>query len=170
MMLESTQRRSAGAGEVDDDVHATLGRAVDELQSTIQEVRTAIFALQQPPSDAPTTFRGKVLRETAGAAAVLGFQPSTRFTGAVESRIAEPVGGRLLTALRRALTAASRRAGVSRVEITVDATATLPGGRPGVRLTVFDDGDTEGDLKDGDSKGGESEGGSGTTVTWQSPM
>jgi GAF domain-containing protein len=165
MMLESTQRRSAGAGEVDDDVHATLGRAVDELQSTIQEVRTAIFALQQPPSDAPTTFRGKVLRETAGAAAVLGFQPSTRFTGAVESRIAQPVAGRLLTALRRALTATSRRAGVSRVEITVDATAILPDGRPGVRLTVFDDGDTEGDLKDG-----ESEGGSGTTVTWQSPM
>ncbi|MCX4453896.1 GAF domain-containing protein [Streptomyces sp. NBC_01340] len=170
MMLESTQRTSAGAGEVDDDVHATLGRAVDELQSTIQEVRTAIFALQQPPSDAPTTFRGKVLRETAGAAAVLGFQPSTRFTGAVESRIAKPVAGRLLTALRRALTAASRRAGVSRVEITVDATATLPDGRPGVRLTVFDDGDTKGDLKDGESEGGDSEGGSGTTVTWQSPM
>lgn len=103
-------------------------------------------------ADAPTTFRGKVLREAAGAAAVLGFQPSTRFTGPVENRLAEPVAGRLLTALRRALAAASRRAGVSRVEITVDVTAPLPDGRPGVRLTVFDDG------------------GAGTTVTWRWPL
>lgn len=109
MMLESTQRRSMGDGAAQ-DVHDVLGRAVDELQSTIQEVRTAIFALQQPPADAPTTFRGKVLRETACAAAVLGFQPSARFTGAVESRISEPVAGQLLASLRRALAAASRRA------------------------------------------------------------
>ncbi|WP_405879591.1 GAF domain-containing protein [Streptomyces sp. NBC_01136] len=170
MMLESAQRRSAGAtaggdarahADVDADaVHATLGRAVDELQSTIQEVRTAIFALQQPPADAPTTFRGRVLRETAGAAAVLGFQPSTQFTGAVESRVQEPVAGQLLAALRRALAAASRRSGVSRIEVTVDATAALPDGRPGLRLTVFDDGAPE--------HGGK--GGAGTTVTWQAPL
>ncbi|MFD3930281.1 GAF domain-containing protein [Streptomyces sp. NPDC058614] len=156
MMLESTQRR--GTGGEGDDVHDTLGRAVDELQSTIQEVRTAIFALQQPPADAPTTFRGKVLRETAGAAAVLGFQPSVHFTGAVENRVTEPVAGHLLAALRRKLAAASRRPGVSRIEVTVDATATLRDGRPGLRLTVYDDGARE----DGE--------GPGTTVTWQSPL
>lgn len=156
MMLESTQRRSRGDGAAQ-EVHAVLGRAVDELQSTIQEVRTAIFALQQPPADAPTSFRGKVLRETAGAAAVLGFQPSARFTGAVESRISEPVAGQLLASLRRALAAASRRAGVSVIEVTVDSTASLPDGRAGVRLTVHDDGATD-------------DGGTGTTVTWQSPL
>ncbi|MCX4974753.1 GAF domain-containing protein [Streptomyces sp. NBC_00620] len=156
MMLESTQRR--GTGGEGDDVDDTLGRAVDELQSTIQEVRTAIFALQQPPADAPTTFRGKVLRETAGAAAVLGFQPSVHFTGPVENRVTEPVAGHLLAALRRKLAAASRRPGVSRIEVTVDATATLRDGRPGLRLTVYDDGARE----DGE--------GPGTTVTWQSPL
>ncbi|WP_329547779.1 GAF domain-containing protein [Streptomyces sp. NBC_01356] len=156
MMLESTQRR--GTGGEGDDVHDTLGRAVDELQSTIQEVRTAIFALQQPPADAPTTLRGKVLRETAGAAAVLGFQPSVQFTGAVENRVTEPVAGHLLAALRRKLAAASRRPGVSRIEVTVDATATLRDGRPGLRLTVYDDGARE----DGE--------GPGTRVTWQSPL
>ncbi|WP_405925745.1 GAF domain-containing protein [Streptomyces sp. NBC_00035] len=156
MMLESTQRR--GTGGEGDDVHDTLGHAVDELQSTIQEVRTAIFALQQPPADAPTTLRGKVLRETAGAAAVLGFQPSVHFTGPVENRVTEPVAGHLLAALRRKLAAASRRPGVSRIEVTVDATATLRDGRPGLRLTVYDDGARE----DGE--------GPGTTVTWQSPL
>ncbi|MFD8420128.1 GAF domain-containing protein [Streptomyces sp. NPDC059466] len=159
MMLESTQRRSTG--EADAGVREILGRAVDELQSTVQEVRTAIFTLQQPPADAPTTLRGKVLRETAGTAAALGFQPSTRFTGAVEALVPEPVVGHLLVALRRALAATVRRAGVSRVEVTVDATTRLPDGRPGVRLTVFDDGGTA----EGDTGGG-----AGTTVVWQSPL
>ncbi|MFD9460508.1 GAF domain-containing protein [Streptomyces sp. NPDC060027] len=186
MMLESTLRRSRtegtgdGAGTGDgrgrdsdgersgdertgdkdsgeEDVRAALGQAVDELRSTVQEVRTAIFALQQPPADAPTTFRGKVLRETAGAGALLGFQPSTRFTGAVENRVPESVGAQLVAALRRALAAASRRAGVSRIEVSVDATVTLPDGRPGVRLTVRDDAPVDG-------------GDTGTTLTWQSPL
>ncbi|MGQ4344278.1 GAF domain-containing protein [Streptomyces sp. SAS_275] len=163
MMLESTLRRSraegtggptdaAGASKPGDgegaEVRATLGHAVDELQSTIQEVRTAIFALQQPPADAPTTFRGKVLRETAGAGALLGFQPSVRFTGPVEDRIPESVAGHLVAALRRALAVASRRTGVSRIEVAVDATAALPDGRPAVRLTVTDDAPSSEDATD----------------------
>ncbi|MER5658698.1 GAF domain-containing protein [Streptomyces sp. NPDC002131] len=172
MMLESTLRRSraegtggatdaAGASKPGDgegaEVRATLGHAVDELQSTIQEVRTAIFALQQPPADAPTTFRGKVLRETAGAGALLGFQPSVRFTGPVEDRIPESVAGHLVAALRRALAVASRRTGVSRIEVAVDATAALPDGRPAVRLTVRDDSPAAG-------------GGPDSPFTWQSPL
>ncbi|MEU9186270.1 GAF domain-containing protein [Streptomyces sp. NPDC048484] len=158
LMLESTQRRTA-AEERDTEVHATLGRAVDELRSTVQEVRTAIFALQQPPADAPTSFRGRVLRETAGVAAVLGVQPSVRFTGPVDTRMTDTVAGHLLTALRGALAAASRRAGTTRIGVTVDATATLPDGRPGVRLTVSADGNTDDADREED-----------TTTTWQSPL
>ncbi|MZD05763.1 GAF domain-containing protein [Streptomyces sp. SID5785] len=135
MMLESAARRNPA-----DQVGAVLEQAVDELESTVQEVRTTIFALQQPPSDAPTTFRGRVLRETAGAAAVLGFSPSVQFTGALESAVPATAQGHLLAALRRALATASRRAGIERIEVTVDAEAVLPDGRPGVRLTVRDDG------------------------------
>ncbi|MEV7401340.1 GAF domain-containing protein [Streptomyces sp. NPDC091267] len=152
MMLESTRRR-AGPGETDE----LLGRAVDELDSTIQEVRTAIFALQQPPAEAPTTFRGQVLRETRGAAAVLGFQPSVHFTGAVDALVREPVGGRLLAALRGALAAAHRRTGVSSIEVEVDVTAALPDGRAAVRLAVADDGREQ----DGSRLPG---------VIWQAPL
>lgn len=152
MMLESTRRR-AGAEDTDE----LLGRAVDELDSTIQEVRTAIFALQQPPAEAPTTFRGRVLRETSGAAAVLGFQPSVHFTGAVDALVRDPVDGQLLAALRGALAAAHRRAGVSAIEVEVDATAVLPDGRSGVRLTVADDGH-------------EPDGSRAPTVIWQAPL
>ncbi|NEC89330.1 GAF domain-containing protein [Streptomyces sp. SID12501] len=158
MMLESTQRRAAG----DDKVCEILGHAVDELQATVQEVRTTIFALQQPPADAPTTLRGKVLREAAGAAAVLGRRPSVHFAGPVEHLVPSPVAAQLLTALRRALATAVRRPAVTRVEITVDATAALPDGRDGVRLTVYDDGGS------GDDATGP--GAAGTTVIWQAPL
>ncbi|MET7359672.1 GAF domain-containing protein [Streptomyces sp. NPDC005562] len=152
MMLDATRNRARST-----TVESTLDHAVDELESTIQEVRTAIFALQQPPADAPATFRGKVLRETAGASAVLGIRPSVHFAGAVDNRVTEPTAGHLLAALRRALAAASRRTGVTRVDVAIDAKATLPDSREGVRLTVYDDGDTDGVE-------------AGTTVTWQAPL
>lgn len=150
MMLESTRRRSSNA-PVRDTVEDELGRAVDELDSTIQEVRTAIFALQQPPTDAPTTFRGRVLRETGGAAVLLGFQPSVHFTGAVDALLPEPVAADLLAALRGALAAAHRRSGVTSIEVGVDANPAR------ARLTVSDDGRAESGTR-------------GTTVTWESPL
>ncbi|MFJ3493016.1 GAF domain-containing sensor histidine kinase [Streptomyces sp. NPDC086091] len=145
LMLQAARRRCP-PGEVAD----TLDRAVDELEATVQEVRTAIVRLQQPPAEAPTGLRGAVLRETAGAAAVLGFPPSTRFTGPVEHLVPETVAGALLTALRGALTDAARRTGVTRVDVEV-AVGPGDGGRA-VRLTVTDDG------------------GTGTTATWRAPL
>lgn len=131
MMLESTRRRAAGSSADDD---ALLGRAVDELDSTIQEVRTTIFALQQPPADAPTSFRGKVLRETGGAAVLLGFQPSVHFSGAVDTLVDEEEAGRILATLRGALAAAHRRSGTGAITVEVSV------GDEGARLRVEDDG------------------------------
>lgn len=150
MMLESTRRRSAKA-PTGDTVGEELSRAVDELDSTIQEVRTAIFALQQPPTDAPTTFRGRVLRETGGAAVLLGFQPSVHFAGTVDALLPDPVAGDLLAALRGALAAAHRRAEVTSIDVEVDAVPSR------VRLTVSDDGRTESGTR-------------GTTLTWEAPL
>ncbi len=139
MMLESTRRRAAASScssssSDPSEESVLLGRAVDELDSTIQEVRTAIFALQQPPADAPTTFRGRVLRETGGAAVLLGFQPSVHFSGAVDALVDEEAEGRLLGVLRGALAAAHRRPGVGAITVRVTA------GDGGVRLRIEDDG------------------------------
>ncbi|MYT26851.1 GAF domain-containing protein [Streptomyces sp. SID7760] len=150
MMLESTKKRSASAA-AGDTVGEELARAVDELDSTIQEVRTAIFALQQPPSDAPTTVRGRILRETGGAAVLLGFQPSVHFSGAVDALLPEPVAGDLLSALRGALAAAHRRSQIGAIEVEVEATPAR------VRLTVTDDGRTESGTR-------------GTTLKWESAL
>ncbi|MEU4658354.1 GAF domain-containing protein [Streptomyces sp. NPDC023723] len=137
MMLESTRRRTA-AGQVGE----LLDGAVDELRSTVGEVRTAIIALRQPPAGPPAGLRGRVLREAAVAAAVLGSPPSTHFTGPVDHRVPDDTADRLVGALRDALADAVRRPGARRVRIGVDATATAPDGRAAVRLTVSDDSDS----------------------------
>ncbi|WP_329812861.1 ATP-binding protein, partial [Streptomyces sp. GSL17-113] len=62
------------------------------------------------------------------------------FTGMVDVLVGEQAGRNLVAAAREALSNAVRHAGGSRIELTVDASVTLPDGRPGVRLTVADDG------------------------------
>ncbi|WP_031090295.1 GAF domain-containing protein [Streptomyces sp. NRRL S-15] len=180
IMLEGAQRRSPVLA-----VQAGIGRAVDELDVTIQEIRTAIFALQQEPEEAPAGLRTRVLREINMAAVPLGFMPSHRFLGPVDSLVGELQGKNLIAALREALSNTFRHARASRVEVRVDATAALPDGRDAVRLTVTDDGVgiPENGRRSGlrnlarraESLGGESwfgpgEADGGTTVTWQVPL
>ncbi|PWI16629.1 histidine kinase [Streptomyces sp. Act143] len=182
MMLESAQRRS-----VVPDVREGVGNAVDELDVTIQEIRTAIFALQQGPAEAPSGLRTRVLREINTAAVPLGFKPSYRFVGPVDALVGDLTGKNLVAALREALSNAFRHAQASRIDVVVDADVTLPDGRKGVRLTVADDGVgiPEGGRRSGlnnlkrraESLGGDSrhgpgigEDGGGTTVVWEAPL
>ncbi|MEU9315654.1 GAF domain-containing protein [Streptomyces sp. NPDC048295] len=182
MMLESAQRRS-----VVPEVQTGVGRAVDELDVTIQEIRTAIFALQQEPAEAPSGLRTRVLREINMAAVPLGFKPSHRFLGPVDSLVGELTGKNLIAALREALSNAFRHAEASLIDVVVDATVTLPDGRDAVRLSVADDGVgiPEGGRRSGlrnlarraESLGGASwfgpgigEDGGGTTVVWEAPL
>ncbi|WP_428934971.1 sensor histidine kinase [Streptomyces sp. ACT015] len=181
LMLEGAQR-----GAVAPEVRDGVGRAVGELDVTIQEIRTAIFALHQGSAEAPSGLRERVLREIAMAAVPLGFTPGHRFVGPLDTAVGDLTGKNLVAALREALSNVFRHAGASRAEVVVDAAATLPDGRPGVRLTVVDDGVgiPEGGRRSGlenlrrraESLGGESrygpgDGGSGggTTVVWQAP-
>ncbi|MFI1969889.1 histidine kinase [Streptomyces cinnamoneus] len=182
LLLERAQRLA-----VVPEVQTKVGQAVDELDVTIQEIRTAIFALQQEPTEAPAGLRTRVLRELGTAAVPLGFQPSATFVGPVDAKVGERTGKNLIAALREALSNAFRHARASRIEVLVDATVTLPDGREGVRLTVADDGVgiPEGGRRSGlrnlakraESLGGSSsygpgigEDGGGTKVVWEAPL
>ncbi|MET8975975.1 GAF domain-containing protein [Streptomyces sp. NPDC004539] len=99
-----------------------IDTAVAELEATVQQIRTAIFRLQQPPAEPPSGLRARLLRE---AAATLGTQPSVRFTGPVDALIPDHLAPTLLTALHDSLT------GLTDPDIEV-----LADGRRGVRLVV----------------------------------
>ncbi|MGW5500236.1 GAF domain-containing sensor histidine kinase [Streptomyces rochei] len=180
MMLESAQRRTS-VPEVRDGV----GGAVDELDVTIQEIRSAIFALRRP-DEAPEGLRTRVLREITMAAVPLGFTPSHRFVGPVDTAVGDLTGKNLISALRETLSNAFRHAHATRIEVVVDATVTLADGRPGVRLTVADDGvglprggrrsglrnlERRAETVGGTSGTGPGIGadGGGTTVLWEAP-
>ncbi|MGA6156956.1 GAF domain-containing sensor histidine kinase [Stenotrophomonas sp. NPDC087984] len=182
MLLESAERRSDAP-----EVRERIERAVEELGATIQEVRTAIHALQQTPPETPPGLRGRVLREVRAAAVPLGFQPSLTFVGPVDSRVGTATGAHLVAALREALSNAFRHARAERIEVVVDATGRLADGRPSVRLTVADDGVgvPAGGRRSGltnlvrraEALGGSSgvgpglgEDGRGTAVVWEAPL
>ncbi|MFB7169543.1 GAF domain-containing protein [Streptomyces sp. NPDC056254] len=182
LMLEGAQRRS-----IVPEVRDGVGKAVDELDVTIQEIRTAIYALQQGPAEAPSGLRTRLLREINMAAVPLGFKPSHRFLGAIDTLVGELVGKNLIAALREALSNAFRHAEASRIEVVLDCTVTLPDGRAGVRLEVADDGVgiPEHGRRSGlrnlrwraESLGGTSsygpgigDGGRGTTLVWEAPL
>ncbi|MFJ8026684.1 GAF domain-containing sensor histidine kinase [Streptomyces sp. NPDC096311] len=181
MMLESAQRNSAVP-----EVRQGVEKAVGELDVTIQEIRTAVFALQQGPAEVPSGLRTRVLREINMAAVPLGFKPTHRFVGPVDTAVGELTGKNLIAALREALSNAFRHAGASRIDVVVDASVVLPDGRQGVRLTVEDNGIgiPEGGRRSGlrnlgrraESLGGDSwygpgpgADGGGTTLVWQAP-
>ncbi|MEV8565706.1 GAF domain-containing protein [Streptomyces sp. NPDC051322] len=182
MMLEGAHRQS-----VVPDVQRGVAKAVEELDVTIQEIRTAIFALQRSSSETPSGLRVRVLREINMAAVPLGFKPGHRFVGDVDRTVGDLTGKNLIAALREALSNAFRHAGASRIEVEVDVTAQLADGRPAVRLTVSDDGvgipaggrrsglhnlnrraeSLGGASRHGPGLGGD---GGGTSVVWEVPL
>ncbi len=115
MLLQGTARIAdvpAAAGD-------RVSRAVDELDETIKEIRQTIFALHEPIDGPTSSTRGRVLRETAQAAALLGFEPAVRFAGPVDSMLTDVTADHLVAALREALTNAAKHARARRVEVVV---------------------------------------------------
>ena len=106
--------------------------AVNELDETIRQIRSSIFALQAPRV-AGRGLRDDILGVAAESAAVLGFEPRLRLEGPIEAT-ADEIGSQLCAVLREALSNVVRHAGAHRVDITV----TAAGGE--LRVEVGDDG------------------------------
>jgi signal transduction histidine kinase len=118
MMLQGASRTTG-----EPDVADRIERAVQELDATILEVRSTIFALHEGRSE-PTGLRGRVLRELGNAAHSLGFEPTLRFDGPVDSVVPDDVGDHVVAALREALSNVARHAEATsvRVSLSVDDT------------------------------------------------
>jgi signal transduction histidine kinase len=114
-------------------VQSRLHQAVDDLDDTIRQIRTTIFALETTSAEG-AGLRAAVLELARDMAGVLGFDPRIRFDGAVDSAVGPGVAEQLLSALREALANVGRHARATSVEIDVEVVA------GDVVLRVTDDG------------------------------
>jgi len=97
-----------------------VSSAVDALDETIREIRSAIFSLQSRGEAKHHGLRARVLGVVDEMTAALGFAPSLRLVGPLDEAVPPAAGEHLLSALREALSNAARHAGAGRVDVTVE--------------------------------------------------
>ena len=112
--LENTARRTQ-----QDDVRARLASAVDDIDETIRDIRRSIFALSVATDS--TDLRATVAELVERAAKLLGFRPSLRFEGPVDSYVTAELATHVLAVLGEALTNAARHAEAKHVWVLVSA-------------------------------------------------
>lgn len=94
--------------------------AIDEIDVTIRDIRSSIFALhtQRRASD---DARDEVMAVVREATRVLGFEPTVRFEGPIDSVLSDRIREHLLATLREALSNVTKHAHASRVVIDLAA-------------------------------------------------
>ena len=130
MTLQSAQRFVEHPEAVE-----RLGRAVGDLDDTIKIIRSTIFGLRT--HDAPPGGRGvrrRLAAEVAAAALSLGFTPSVRLEGLVDTDVPESIADHMIAVVVEALSNAARHAEAG----SVDLHLVVAGGE--LTLTVTDDG------------------------------
>jgi signal transduction histidine kinase len=125
------------AGLIRPDPAAAAGRvegAVDDLDLTVKQIRSAIFGLEPLTRGAGSGVRSEVLGLVRDSGAALGFEPTVLFDGPVDSSTTDGLAADLLATLREALSNVARHARAGRVDVTVAVDAA------GVLVRVADDG------------------------------
>ncbi|GAA3446422.1 GAF domain-containing protein [Planomonospora venezuelensis] len=111
-----------------------LQNAINELDETIRQIRSTIFALQTTGDEAAPSLRAQIVELVEGARGHLGFMPGLRMEGPLDNQVPEPVTEHLLAVLREALSNLVRHAKASKADVSVE----VAGGR--LTLVVRDDG------------------------------
>ncbi len=95
-----------------------ITRAVSDIDTTIRDLRTAIFELQQPP-DARSSLRADIRAVVDEYAETLDFTPDLTLRGPLDSLVPVKVRSQILAAVREGLSNVVRHAAASRVEVEV---------------------------------------------------
>lgn len=111
--------------------------AVADLDDTIRQIRSTIFALQVSPV-AEQGLRAEILALCREATPGLGFEPQVRLEGPLDSVVDDETAAQLLAVVREGLTNIVRHANASRVQLAAVATDHR------VSLRIVDDGDGPG--------------------------
>ena len=126
--------QSAGRFIEHPEASQRVERAVDDLDETIKIIRSTIFGLRSRDGVDDTGLRARVVRIAGEAAPVLGFAPSVRMEGLIDTDVPRETGDHVIAVLSEALTNIARHAHATRADIALTTDSTH------VRLTVTDNG------------------------------
>jgi signal transduction histidine kinase len=100
----------------------SLVQRVEEIDRTIRQIRTSIFALRGPFTGPSAGLRGGVLQLSADLTPILGFSPGVIFAGPVDTVVETDLADDINACVREGLTNVAKYAGASRasVDIAVD--------------------------------------------------
>jgi signal transduction histidine kinase len=124
--------QSATASMTDGLAKGRVTQAVDALDETIRDIRASIFTLQEQAASSPS-LRAQVMIVVDEMTQALGFAPSLRMDGGLETEVPGPVMQDVLLVLREALSNAARHARATKVDVIMRVAADLT-------LTVRDNG------------------------------
>lgn len=104
------------------DVLSKIAPIIDNLDATVQQIRTTIFALQEalPIQD----IRTQVLSEIASLSTIAGFKISYSFQGPVDTVIGDELAGQVIPVIRELITNAIRHAEASAIDLVLLANQT----------------------------------------------
>ena len=115
LLMQSVQR------QVPDGAQERLGRALEQLDQTISEIRTTIFKLHESPDAEPGGLRSRLLQVVEDLTAGVEIAPTVRTSGPLDTLVPVEVADHVEAVLREAVSNAVRHAGAERIDITVDA-------------------------------------------------
>ncbi len=126
----------AGVGRLDGhpEIAARIERAVDDIDRTVKEIRSSIFALQWRGDASGEGLRAQVLRVVDELSGMLPGDPRVHFDGPIEAVTSRAVEEQLIPVVRESLTNVAKHADASRVQVVVE----IDGDH--VVLRVIDDG------------------------------
>ncbi len=134
-LFASAMSLTAAARLIDrPDVAMRVERTVDDLDATIRQIRSTIFALQSAKDDVIDSLRGRLVAVVQSAGEQLGFAPGLQLIGELDNAVPDDVGDQLVPVLQESLSNVVRHAKASRASAVVE----LSGGR--LRVTVTDNG------------------------------
>jgi signal transduction histidine kinase len=125
------QLQTAARLAVRPEVSERINGAVDGLDATIRDIRSAIFELRTPMTAA---LRSEVREIVAVATEQLGYRPALELVGPLDSAVPTEMRADVLAVLREALSNVVRHAEAKSVEILVQA------GGDSLTIRVTDDG------------------------------